>query len=346
VRAAPREAPRTAIPDPDTGPIGGVGGAPAVEPPDPGEWETDGSTDIMQVLPAALQASEATQRQYILRVLAGPQTGLSRVVDRDEILLGRGTSCDLVLADSALSRRHCKILRTPDGLAVEDLGSSNGTFVDAEPVRGKRALQEGDRVQVGRHTVLGIALQDQLELQAARQLYEFSMRDPLTGMHNRRYFDQRLSEEFAYALRHRSPISVLVVDLDLFKRINDTWGHPAGDRVIRHAADIIQGCVRKEDVAARIGGEEFAMLARIQMPEGALALGERVRQKLEASPVAFDGHVIRITASLGIASTFTDRSYESAAVLMAAADRALYRAKSSGRNRCQDDRSASARTGR
>ena len=193
-------------------------------------------------------------------------------------------------------------------------------------------------MQIGRHTVLGIALQDLLEHSASRQLYEYSMRDPLTGIHNRRYFDQRLNEEFAYALRHRSPMSVFLVDLDYFKRINDTWGHPTGDRVLRHAAEIVQRCVRKEDVAARFGGEEFAMLARIQVPEGALALGERVRRRVERGSISQDGQHVRFTASVGIASTFSDRAYDSVAALLAAADRALYRAKASGRNRCVDDR--------
>jgi two-component system, cell cycle response regulator len=302
------------------------------------EFASGGSTDVLPAVPPEVWRDKPEQRQYIVRVLSGPQTGLSRMLDKDEIVIGRGTACDVMLADSALSRRHCRILRTAEGPAIEDLASSNGTFLDGQPVQAQQLLQEGSRIQLGRHTVLGVALQDQLEHSASRQLYEYSMRDPLTGIHNRRYFDQRLNEEFSYALRHRTPVSVLIVDLDYFKRINDTWGHPVGDRVLRHAAEILQRCVRKEDVAARFGGEEFAMLARIQLPEGALALGERARRRIERGSVSQDGQLIRFTASVGIASAFPDRGYDSVASMLGAADRALYRAKASGRNRCVDDR--------
>jgi two-component system cell cycle response regulator len=301
------------------------------------EFATEGNTDLLQVLPAEVVAPETPQRQYIVRVLAGPDTGLTRILDREEMVLGRAQVCDLVLGDSALSRRHCRIVRTVEGIAVEDLGSSNGTFVDGQPVQGRQLLGEGSRVRVGRHTVVDIALQDQLEVRASRQLYEFSMLDPLTGIHNRRYFDKRLDEEFSYALRHRSGVSVLIADLDFFKKVNDTWGHPTGDRVLRHAAEIMQRCVRKEDVLARFGGEEFAMLARIQLPDGAISLGERVRRRIEATPVSHMGQLIQLTVSVGIASAFPDRGYDSVAALLGAADRALYRAKAAGRNRCFDD---------
>jgi two-component system, cell cycle response regulator len=320
-------------PGPNAVPSGSSEDMPAYE-----EFTGGGSTDVLPVVPPSLWSEPSTQRQYIVRVLSGPQTGLSRMLDKEEIVIGRGTACDIMLADSALSRRHCRVIHTPEGPAIEDMGSSNGTFLDGQPVTRREMLQEGSRVQIGRHTVLGIALQDVLEHSASRQLYEFSMRDPLTGIHNRRYLDQRLNEEFAYALRHRSPVSVLIVDLDYFKKVNDTWGHPTGDRVLRHAAEIIQRCVRKEDVAARFGGEEFAMLARILLPEGALALGERVRRRIERGSVVQDGQHIRFTASVGIASAFPDRGYDSVGALLAAADRALYRAKAGGRNRCVDDR--------
>jgi diguanylate cyclase (GGDEF)-like protein len=302
------------------------------------EFSRDGSTDVLPALPEAPCGGAEEKRHYIVRVLAGAQTGLSYMLEKGEIVVGRGQGCDLVLNDSALSRRHCRISCTPEGgLVVEDLGSSNGTLVDGEKVAGRQELDEGSRIQIGRHTVLGIAVQGVLEHAAARQLYEYSMCDPLTGIHNRRYFDQRLQEEFSYALRHKTAVSVLLMDLDLFKKVNDTWGHPAGDRVLRYAADVLARCVRKEDVAARFGGEEFAMLARIQAPDGAVALAERVRRRIERGSVTVENGLISFTASIGIASTFPDRAYTSVAELLAAADSALYRAKAGGRNRVVDD---------
>ncbi len=327
-------------PSPVTRPLVVPGGVPAGssdELPQFDEFARDGSTDVLPAASLAPLQEPGESRQYIVRVLAGPQTGLSRMLERGEVVVGRGQGCELMLGDSALSRRHCRILRTSEGVVIEDLGSSNGTLVDGERVTGRQPLAEGSRIQIGRHTVLGIAMQDVLEHAASRQLYEYSMCDPLTGIHNRRYFDQRMQEEFAYAVRHRTPITVMIIDLDYFKRINDTWGHPAGDRVLRHAADILQRCVRKEDVAARFGGEEFALLARIEVPEGARALGERARRRIERASVTVDGHMIQLTASIGIASLFRDREYGSVAELLAAADSALYRAKAGGRNRVVDD---------
>jgi two-component system cell cycle response regulator len=314
-------------------PVGSNGSS--VELPAFEEFASSEHTDVLASLPTTVYAEESTEeRQFILRVLTGTQTGLTLVVDKDEIVLGRGQGCDFTLDDSALSRRHCRILRADGGLLLEDLGSSNGTMIDGQPVVGRQPVNEGSHIQIGRHTVLGVARQDPLEHSATRRLYEFSMRDPLTGIHNRRYFDQRLQEEFSYALRHRTPVSVLIADLDFFKRINDTWGHPAGDRVLRHASEIFQNCVRKEDVVARYGGEEFAMLARIQQPDGAMALGERVRRRVDRGALAHEGQVINLTVSVGIATAWPDRGYDSVSSLLGAADSALYQAKAGGRNRC------------
>jgi two-component system cell cycle response regulator len=258
------------------------------------------------------------------------------VVDKNEFVIGRGQVCDLPLDDSALSRRHCRLMKAADALWVEDLGSSNGTFVDGHLVQGRQQVAEGARIHIGRHTVLSLSLQDQLQQNASRQLYESSMRDPLTGMHNRRYLDQRLREEFAYAARHSAPLTLTVVDIDHFKRVNDTWGHPAGDAVLRHVAAVLQRVLRKEDVAARFGGEEFAALTRTTGREGARAFAERIRKRIEDSACSVDRNLILVTVSVGSATVEPPAVYENAAALMAAADQALYRAKANGRNRCEE----------
>ena len=274
-------------------------------------------------------------REPILTVLSGPQIGLARVVEAAEIVLGRGQGADLLLADPGLSRRHCRIIREQDQLFIEDLESANGTFVDGELVQGRRQIDDGARIHIGRHTVLSLSRQDPLERHAARQLYESSMRDALTDLYNRRFFDQRLREEYAFASRHGAPLSVILIDLDHFKRVNDTWGHPVGDEVLLKVAGVIKGCVRREDVACRFGGEEFAVIARAETHDGALTVAERMRKRIEETPVHHEGQIIGVTASAGIATAVPPDTYDSPAALLAAADQALYRAKDRGRNRCE-----------
>jgi two-component system, cell cycle response regulator len=290
------------------------------------------STDVFET-GAVSSGGLKLERQPILTVLAGPQMGLSRVIDRQELVLGRGEGSDLLLNDQGLSRKHCRLLRIGDEVFIEDLESSNGTFVDGEVVRGQRVLEDGARIHLGRHTVISLSRRDALEQLAARQLYESSMRDSLTDLYNRRYFDQRLREEFAFATRHQAPLSVILLDLDLFKRVNDTWGHPAGDEVLRQVAALIKRCVRKEDVASRFGGEEFGVVVRTESHEGARAVAERMRKRIEDTPIYHEQHLILVTASAGMATAAPPHMFETPAALLAAADQALYRAKAGGRNR-------------
>jgi two-component system, cell cycle response regulator len=291
------------------------------------------TTDVVETAPEAVTGTKF-ERQFILTVVAGPQTGFARVIEGAEIVLGRGYGSDLLLVDQGLSRRHCRVWRNGDEMLIEDLGSSNGTFVDGEMVRGPRPLPEGARIHMGRHTLITLSRQDPLEHEASRQLFESSMRDALTDLYNRRFFDQRLREEFAFASRHHTALSVILLDLDHFKQINDTWGHPAGDEVLREVGSLIKGCFRREDVAFRLGGEEFAVVVRSETHDGACAAAERMRRVLEEAHVRWEGDLIRFTASAGVATTAPPNMAESANSLLAAADRALYRAKAGGRNRC------------
>jgi diguanylate cyclase (GGDEF)-like protein len=292
-------------------------------------------TDVFAT--ATTAGSQRFERQFTLTVLAGAEMGLACDLEAGEVVLGRGEGCTLVLNDPGLSRRHCRVIKQGEQVFIEDLGSSNGTFVDGDMVQGRRPLHEGARIHLGRQTVLSLTRQDPLERHAARQLYESSMRDPLTELYNRRYFDQRLSEEHAFALRHQRPLSVILLDLDHFKQVNDTFGHPAGDEVLRQVAQLIKRCVRQEDIACRLGGEEFGVLVRVEGKEGgAKAVAERIRKRVEESPVRFGENLISITVSAGVATMGLARAYETPAALLAAADEALYRAKSEGRNRTLD----------
>jgi two-component system cell cycle response regulator len=295
----------------------------------------DETTDVISLTDPGRRRA-AKRDRCTLTLLTGVEAGLVYWIEADETVLGRGHGCRVRIEDSALSRQHCRIVKKPDGFHIEDLGSTNGTFVDGEAVREARRLDDGVRIQMGRDTVLKFSVQDELEMKATKRLYESAMHDPLTGVYNRRYLDDHLQAEFAFAARHGTSLSLLLIDADHFKRVNDTWGHAAGDTALRALAGHLQRSVRHEDMIARFGGEEFAVLAREITVEGALAVAERIRHLVEATPVRLeDGRTVSITVSVGVVTMAGQRTFASADALLEAADEALYRAKEAGRNRSE-----------
>lgn len=162
------------------------------------------------------------------------------------------------------------------------------------------------------------------------QLQQFSSTDGLTGLLNRKTWDQQITQEFKRYQRYRHPASLIMMDIDHFKKINDGFGHPAGDQVIRHTAELIAGSLRGCDIAARYGGEEFAIILTDTDVEGAKVVAERIRSSVEATEVVHDGKSIRFTVSLGINELNADVEQESTWVELA--DKALYNAKHGGRN--------------
>ena len=175
-----------------------------------------------------------------------------------------------------------------------------------------------------------IADQAAVALENAR-LYELANVDGLTGLFVRRYFDMRVEEEWRRSERYENPFCVIMLDLDDFKHLNDTYGHPAGDRVLRQAAYIVRDNMRSFDIAARYGGEEFAVVLPRTTPEEAVVVAERVRQDVERMRVEAAGNMLRATASIGIAS-FPSPTVHSVSDLVSRADEALYRAKRRGKN--------------
>jgi diguanylate cyclase (GGDEF)-like protein len=214
---------------------------------------------------------------------------------------------------------------------VEDLQSRNGTFCNGDRIE-TRPLADGDKIQVGRTTILKFTYHDNFDDSFQRQMYDSALRDGLTKAFNKRYFDDRLNSEFRFAERHQVPLNLLLLDLDHFKRVNDEHGHIAGDHVLRSFAAAVQDSVRNEDVFARYGGEEFAVITRAISREDARKFGERLRALVEKLEVVHEGTTIPITVSIGIAG-LPENQAESPTDLIAAADRALYHAKAEGRNR-------------
>jgi diguanylate cyclase (GGDEF)-like protein len=180
-------------------------------------------------------------------------------------------------------------------------------------------------------------LQERLR-EMQKKLEEQSITDGLTRLHNRRFFDERLHEEFRRAQRYGDYLSLIMVDLDLFKDVNDRFGHPAGDAVLRESASLIRASLRDPDICARYGGEEFAVILPKTHMSGALAVAERIWRAIGAKEFAVgpgeDGRLprtVRVTASIGVAF-YPSKDINSSDLLLRFADQALYQAKRSGRN--------------
>lgn len=167
---------------------------------------------------------------------------------------------------------------------------------------------------------------------ADRESYELATTDPLTGVYNRRTFKELAEPHLSRSRRSRVPLSLLMLDLDHFKRVNDTYGHLAGDEVLKAFADLVRGCLRKEDLLARYGGEEFVVLLPGSSQAAATALAERIRDQVAANPLGGTDHRVRVTVSVGVASEAGD-TLPSLESMLGRADEALYRAKADGRNR-------------
>jgi diguanylate cyclase (GGDEF)-like protein len=216
---------------------------------------------------------------------------------------------------------------------LEDLGSTNGTFVGGLRI-DRVELRSGDRIHIGPKVSVSFAILDSQAELMTHQLYESAMRDTLTRAHNRRYLIERMESEIAYARRHATRLSLIMFDIDHFKRVNDAHGHLAGDEVLREVAALVSRLIRTEDVFARYGGEEFVVLARGIEHGNAARFAERIRTAVERLEIAGEDTVLRVTISAGVASLdeLPEGSRESE-VLFRVTDERLYKAKSAGRNR-------------
>jgi diguanylate cyclase (GGDEF)-like protein len=279
--------------------------------------------------------TRVTPDRATLTIITGLNAGQIFGLDAAECIIGRGAEADLWVEDPSISRRHARITRRPDGrYFVEDLGSTNGTFVSGQRVDGRMEVPSGERVQVGPNLVLRFAITDNAEEELQRRLYESSTRDALTRAFNRKYFTERLLAEVAHARRHKGELALLMLDLDSFKAINDTYGHLAGDMVLRVVAAQLQRLIRVEDVLSRYGGEEFVILVRTTPHLNAITLAERVRATIEKLHIALQqGTTLLVTTSIGLASLSELPPEATGTELVALADARLYRAKTAGRNR-------------
>lgn len=274
--------------------------------------------------------------------LCGDKLGTVVRIDRAKLVIGRDSDVvDLPLDDDVSSRVHAQVfsITTDNGdkqYWLSDLGSTNGTLLNGftVPQQESRLLQDGDKIKIGRQ-LFKFAMLDELEVEYQKRVHELIVHDDLTGLLTRKSFSLELEREIVRSQRHRHEFCILMMDIDFFKKVNDTYGHLIGSEVLRHTAKVIQQTLRDSDVLARYGGEEFiAILPETPKDKGAEA-AERVREAMEkydfpASIHDPDSH-LHITISIGVADFPNDSSL--ANNLIEAADFALYEAKQTGRNR-------------
>ncbi|MDX2052913.1 MAG: GGDEF domain-containing protein [Polyangiaceae bacterium] len=269
--------------------------------------------------------------RHLLLGVHGSQLGQVIRLTSRPFRIGRSQEMELWLNDSGISRRHAEILPTGEGYLICDLESANGTFVQGQRIN-RHPLSDGDVIQFGPAVVFRYSLADEDQEEMLRQLYAASVTDPLTGARNRDYFESHMNAELSYARRHRTDVSLLMFDLDHFKLVNDTYGHPAGDAVLVEVAQAVRQMIRSEDVFARYGGEEFAVILRDIDLAGAALAAERLRKTLSELNIKAGEHTLKVTVSVGCA-TLAECQDPLGSELIAIADRRLYAAKHGGRNR-------------
>jgi diguanylate cyclase (GGDEF)-like protein len=290
--------------------------------------------DIDRTTRAAVPLAPRSRRGACVIVLGG-RAAVGQVFKLTRtVVLGRAADADIPIDDDGLSRRHCELRVLQGGdIQVVDLGSTNGTFRNGERVK-ECVLVDGDRLQLGPATLLQLSYQDELDEAWQRNVYDSATRDALTQAYNRKYFVDAFEREFAYARRHDAPLSLVLLEVDHLKQVNEGCGHQAGDFILRRLAQTVTGTIRLEDTFARYSHEEFALLLRDTAADGAGALVERIRRIVEATPFVFEGRPIPVTISAGVA-TLAAASHATPEELVGAAARYLYRAKQRGRNRVE-----------
>ncbi len=246
------------------------------------------------------------------------------------VSIGRNSQCDVRISNESVSRRHAEIQMTEFGAMIVDLGSTNGVVVNGEKVEEHR-LSSGDCVELGNHVFRYLDGGD-FESQYHATIYSMMTRDSLTRAYNRRYLEETLEREVARCKRHMRPIAVIMIDVDHFKAINDSRGHMIGDQVLRGICERLQAAIRPDDVLARFGGEEFAIVLVESDLEHAAETAEKCRLAIEAEPFDTTAGIVPMTISLGVASP-NPGDLGSSLELITEADERMYEAKRAGRNR-------------
>jgi len=260
----------------------------------------------------------------------GPDIGRRIPLMSTQYIVGRDSEAGFVVSRSSVSRQHARLYTDEAGnWWVEDLSSTNGTFVNEARITAQQ-LTDADQVRFG-DAIYKFLSGSNIESAYHEAIHNMAIQDGMTGIHNKRYFLEFLERELAVASRHGHPLTLVMFDVDHFKKVNDTHGHLAGDAVLKDLAGRIRPRIRREDLFARYGGEEFACVLPSTALAGGVVFAEHLRTLIEERPCLFDGKSISFTISLGV--TTLHKENVDGETLIKRADENLYAAKHAGRNR-------------
>lgn len=260
----------------------------------------------------------------------GPDLGKRTRLSNSAYVIGRDAEADLVINRNSVSRQHSRLIRRDGALWwVEDMGSTNGTFVNEARVTSA-PLRDGDQLRFG-DAIFKFLSGSNVESAYHEEIYRMTIIDGLTGVYNKRYLGEFMERELARAHRHQHPLTLVMFDIDHFKRINDDLGHLAGDAVLKELCNRVKPRIRREDLFARYGGEEFAAILTVTGLEGGIRFAEHVRAIVAQAPFAFDSEMIPVTISLGVSCVYNEPDLGTDALIKRADDN-LYEAKRRGRN--------------
>ena len=285
---------------------------------------------------------ESSSREACLVVINGVDLGKKYSLVQSSTLIGRSSKVDIQIDEDSISRNHAIIEKREGEFVIRDLESTNGTYVNDRPIR-THSLRDGDQIKIG-STIFKFLSGSNIESAYHDEIYQLTTTDGLTGAYNKRYFIKEMEREMSRSIRYGRDLSLVMCDIDHFKETNDTYGHLAGDYVLKQVARLIRSHIRRDDIFARYGGEEFMLLLPEVPKESAYQLAEKLRQLVESEHFVFDEVSIPVTISLGVAGLSEYLSRQSAnnrkqqsqeincfAFIQLVDDR-LYEAKDAGRN--------------
>src|SRR5258706_3112209 len=271
----------------------------------------------------------AAEQRALILVLSGSRLGHRLVLGDNPIDVGRGSAAGLILDADSVSRKHARIERFGGGHKIVDLGLTNGTYVNGTRIKEK-ILADGDRIGIGKALLKYIA-GGNIEGEYHEEVQRLMRFDPLTGIFNKRHFDESFRLSLFTAKGSGRALSLIVFDLDHFKKVNDTYGHMAGDAVLCGATSAVQQMLVAEELFGRVGGEEFAVVCEGCELGQALQRAEAIREAVSRAPFTFEDKQLPVTVSVGVAA-FLLGSDEEPEGVFDRADAQRYAAKNAGRN--------------
>jgi two-component system cell cycle response regulator len=296
-------------------------------------YEPENGNDLTQKVEVKhIRSLRKTNDCLVLIYTEGPDLGKRFDLKGRIISIGRDPDNEICLDEETVSRKHSRIEKKGGKTTIIDLESTNGTYLNDRRLdpQVEYVLNDGDRAKIGR-SIFKYLSGNAIETQYYEEIHRMAILDGLTNLFNKRYFIEALDKEVARARRYKRPLSLIMFDIDFFKSVNDTYGHLAGDHILKELGELLKSRVRREEIVARYGGEELVILLPETDKDGAVMVAEQMRDKVENHVFLFANKKIKITVSGGVAEVMeSDYDFNE---LIAYTDERLYVAKKAGRNK-------------